>query len=362
MTNLKRNYTTIDEEETALNNFIADRGANFKEFLSFPSYQGKEENLNIAAKWLNIENIRNSNTVDIIECTSANHSLSNLLQVLKLHFESIIVEPFTYQAFKTIAENYGFKLYSSEFDTDGLTLNGLKSIVEKTNSKLIYLQPTIHNPTCVVMPLKRRKEIADFAQENGLYIIEDDAYRFLHPDAPLRFLDLLPEYTFHIYSLSKPFNPLIKTSYLITPVKFKEELVDSVRLNSSGHSSLLSAIAVYLMETKVLDAIILKKQNLAKQVQDRIYPIIGHLSFQSSATSHHIWVKLPDGVESDDLTKELMQEKIFVLNGKDFAVENLSAKENYIRVSLGAEKEIGKIEQALKKIVSIIDNKQIKAH
>lgn len=355
MTDLKLNYPTIDAEEKALNNFIKGRKSFFKEFLSFPNYQGKVENLKIASKYLQIETYTNSNLLGIIECNSANHSLSCLLETLKQNQQSIITEPFTYPAFKTIALNNGFKLFPSEFDNDGLTLEGLEKVYIKTKSKLIYLQPTIQNPTCVVMPLERRIEIADFAKKNNIFIIEDDAYRFLHPNPPLRFLDLIPENTFHIFSLSKPFNPFLKTSYLITPSTFKNSITEKVRLNSSGHSSLLSDMAAYILQNNILNDIILQKQHMAIELQERLTPIIRNLSFQTFKTSFHIWIKLPERLESDILVNDLLENNIIVPNGRDFLVDNLQKGENFIRIALSAEKNIDKIEKALIEIVNSID-------
>jgi len=358
MTDLKLNYPTIDAEEIALNNFINDRKSSFQEFLSFPNYQGKKENLKIASKWLKIETYTNSNILDIVECNSANHSLSCLLQTLKHNHKSIITEPFTYPAFKTIALNKGFNLYPSEFDSEGLTVEGLEATFAKTKSKIIYLQPTIQNPTCVVMPLERRKSIVEFARKNEIFIIEDDAYRFLHPNPPLRFLDLIPENTFHIYSLSKPFNPFIKTSYLITPSAFKNSITENVRLNSSGHSSLLSGLSAYILENNILNNIIIQKQNVAIQLQERLLPLIKNLSFQTFDTSFHIWVKLPKKIESDVLVNDLLKNNIIVPNGNDFLVDNLFKKENFIRIALGAEKKIDKLEKALNAITNIIEEKK----
>jgi DNA-binding transcriptional MocR family regulator len=358
MTDLKLNYPTIDAEENALKNFITDKKSAFKEFLPFPNYQGNEENLRITSKWLNVESITRSNVSDIVECNSANHSLSCVLQILKQSHQSIITEPFTYPAFKSIALNNGFKLLPSEFDSEGLTIEGLEKNYALTKSKLIYLQPTLHNPTCVVMSLERRKLIAEFARQKNILIIEDDAYRFLHPNPPLRFLDLIPENTFHIFSLSKPFNPFIKTSYLIAPTIFKNSIIESVRLSSSGHSSLLSGIAAYLLDNNILNDIILQKQRLAIQLQERLTPLIKKLSFQTFNTSFHIWVKLPEEIKSDILEIELWKKKIMISNGKDFAVDNSQKGERFIRIAFGTEKNIDKIERALIEIVDMIDEKK----
>jgi DNA-binding transcriptional MocR family regulator len=208
------------------------------------------------------------------------------------------------------------------------------------------------------MPLERRKAIAEFVRQNDMLIIEDDAYRFLHPNPPLRFLDLIPENTFHIYSLSKPFNPFIKTSYLITPSIFKNSIIENVRLNSSGHSSLLSGMASFILDKDILKDIILQKQHLAIQLQERLIPLIENLSFQTFSTSFHIWIRLPEKIESDILVNDLLKNNIIVPNGNDFLVDNLQKGESFIRIALGAEKNIDKLEKALIELMNIIDEKK----
>src|SRR5687767_9619934 len=110
MTDLKLNYPTIEHEAAVLRDFLSNSHYKFEDFLSFPNYQGIEANLKTAARWLNIEEPVNSNLINVVECNSANHSLSCLLTTLKKNHQSIITEPFTYPAFKTIALNNGFKL------------------------------------------------------------------------------------------------------------------------------------------------------------------------------------------------------------------------------------------------------------
>ena len=354
MTDLKLNYPTIDAEEIVLQNFITENKANFKNYLRFPNYQGSKDDILIASNWLNIDKFVSSKIIDIIVCNSANHSLSCLLQTLKHTHKCIITEPFTYPAFKTIALNNGFELVASDFDNKGLTLEGLEKCYAKTKAKLIYLQPTIHNPTCVVMPLERRIEIAEFARKNDILLIEDDAYRFLHPNPPLRLLDLIPENTFHIFSLSKPFNPFVKTAYLTTPVAFKNEIVDSLRLTSSGSSSLLSSLSAYILTNNRVDNIIAEKRALAIHLQKAITPIIKNLSFQTFDTSFHMWLKLPHGIKSDRIVNELLGKSIVIPNGKDFAVNNSTEKENFIRIALGAEKNIEKLQTAITEVVHAI--------
>ncbi|WP_445452437.1 aminotransferase class I/II-fold pyridoxal phosphate-dependent enzyme [Flavobacterium sp. 25HG05S-40] len=311
-------------------------------------------NIKIAAKYLDLESLVDEEKIKIIESNSGNHSITCILQTLKQNHKSIITEPFTYSAFKTIALKEGYTLHASEFDDCGLTLNGLEKTFAKTKSKVIYLQPTIHNPTCVVMPYERRKSIADFAQKNDILIIEDDAYRFLHPNPPKRFLDILPENTIHIFSLSKPFNSFLKMSYIIAPSDYELDIKECIRLTSSGNSSILKDAAAHVMENSFLSEIILEKQMTCIALKKEVLPFFEELNFQTFSTSFHFWVKLPEGIISDKLIAELEKENIVVANGKDFYVGDTNEGEKYIRVALGTEKKIENIKIALLKLSEII--------
>lgn len=102
----------------------------------------------------------------------------------------------------------------------------------------------------------RRQELADLIK------LEDFGRPslFLHPRPPLRFLDLIPENTIHISSLSKPFNSRIKTAYAVLPVGLVNEVIGEVRLTSSGNSALLASFATHIMESDALEQVIVKKR------------------------------------------------------------------------------------------------------
>lgn len=46
----------------------------------------------------------------------------------------------------------------------------------------MYINPTGSNPTGVVIPLERRKEIYRIACEYNFLILDDDPYHFMHFD------------------------------------------------------------------------------------------------------------------------------------------------------------------------------------
>jgi DNA-binding transcriptional MocR family regulator len=270
MMDLKLNYPSIKEEAQVIRDFMDHQRDAISDLLKFPALTLNNESLSGLLKQLKLSTDIFPHVSHVMECNGANHALSCLLQVLKKEHHRIIAEPFTYPAFKSLALANGYELFSSEFDEHGLTMEGLEKTLAESNATVIYLQPTIHNPTCAVMPLERRKHLAEFARKKKIILIEDDAYRFLHPDPPLSFLDLCPGNTLQIVSLSKSFNPLVKTAYLIFPNVYTAAISEAVRLTSSGHSSLLSSLATYVCNSEALDKIIIQKRKLAERTPETI--------------------------------------------------------------------------------------------
>lgn len=353
MINLKLNYPSVPAEGVVIRNYFDSVAPRIDEVLNFPEYGGSIRNLNIAAKYLGIEPIYTSVT-SLVSCNSGNHALACIFHALRGRSPGIICEPFSYPPFMALAAQNGFKLFPAEFDEHGITTSGLEKAVAETKSKIVYLQPTIQNPTCAVMPLQRRQELASVVRQHGLLIIEDDAYRFLHPWPPPAFLSLIPEFTFHVFSLSKPFNPLIKTCFVALPTAYVAAVTNQVRFTSSGNSALLSDLSAYVLLNK-LDDIIRMKQDVARERQQKAASLLNGLRFSTYATSFHLWLELPDKFRSSDVSRRLAELNIGVPPGRESSVRNDDQGEHFIRIALGAEKDWNNIENALLKLRSILE-------
>ncbi len=351
MIDLKLNYPSVEQEVFVLRDYLKElSNRDSTDLFSFPPYQGTPKTLRTAAEWLNLA----PEISNIVLCNSANHALACVLGVLRPNHTTVLAEPFTYPAFKTLALRCGFQLKSCDFDDDGLTVEGIEKAVTETNSRLLYLQPTIHNPTCAVMPIERRRQIADFAQAKDLLLIEDDAYRFLHPNPPPSFLDLIPERTAHIASLSKPFNPLVKTAFLAVPARLTEAIVDWVRTTSSGNSSLLGDFANYILQKNILPEIVNAKQDSAFERQKIAGKIFERHVYRTFPSCFHLWLKLPEKIKASQIAAQAVAENVSIASGADFALDAFEAGEQFIRLSLGAEREVCKLEEGLQTVADLL--------
>ena len=74
-------------------------------------------------------------------------------------------------------------------DDEGLKLDELQATIDRLESegrrvKLIYTQPTFHNPTGLTMTLQRRLDLIEVAARKQVLLMEDHAYSELYFDGP----------------------------------------------------------------------------------------------------------------------------------------------------------------------------------
>ncbi|WP_165423601.1 PLP-dependent aminotransferase family protein [Ktedonosporobacter rubrisoli] len=343
MFDLRLNYPLIGEEAALIEHCIHSMPSNeLEQRLLLPSWSGALQDRVLAAQWLGL-----SGEESISICMSAHHALIALAFAAELRGATIVTEDYTYPGFKAIADLFEIGLLPCETDAYGLVPDALKALCAQHSARALYIQPTIHNPLGILMPLQRRQEIADLAQRYGLFIIEDDAYRFLAKDAPARFYDLVPQQTAFIMSLTKPVSPALKIAYLLAPPQLAPALATAIRLTSSGASALLSGVASKLIHEGLIDQLIRRKRQEAAVRQIAAKQILVDLSLQSHSTSYHIWLRLPEGLQAPQLERALRKHDVAIVSGEEFAVEQHKGSQ-YIRIALGGEAEQLRLEQGIR--------------
>ncbi len=155
------------------------------------------------------------------------------------------VEPLTYPGFLVAAQQLGLRLVGLDVDADGVTPESVERSHRETGATLIYLNPTLQNPTGTTMPEARREAIAAILLQLGLTLIEDDPYRYLLNDAPPPIATFTGgERTYYMTSLSKYLRPSLRTSFVVPPHEHDAAALQSaLRASSMGCSILLAAVA-----------------------------------------------------------------------------------------------------------------------
>ena len=129
-------------------------------------------------------------------------------------------------------------------DDDGMRPDALEAACGSGNVQLIYLNPTLQNPTTHTMPEARRRDIARVARQHGVLIVEDDPYWLLTPDAPPPLAAIDPGQTVYIATLAKCLSPGLRTAYVVAPDgELQESILAALRAITLMASPIATALA-----------------------------------------------------------------------------------------------------------------------
>lgn len=153
---------------------------------------------------------------------AGNEYLENLLSQMLGSRKKVLMDDPTYlQAYRTFA-NMGYDVKTAAIGEKGMAIEQ----VRKIQPDIIYVMPSHQFPLGVVMPLKERLELLQWASEaDGRYLIEDDhdsEYRYRGKPIPsLQSIDH-SERVIYLGTFSKSIAPSLRISYMVLPEHLME--------------------------------------------------------------------------------------------------------------------------------------------
>lgn len=134
----------------------------------------------------------------------------------------IAMEEPGYDQSRITINNNGLQVCPIVLDQHGLDACALAA----SGVSAAYTTPSHQFPTGVVMPLSRRRQLAEWAGNSDAYIIEDDySCHFQHDLNPIPSIQSLgPDRVFYIGGFSDILFPCIRVSYMVVPEKLLDRL------------------------------------------------------------------------------------------------------------------------------------------
>ncbi|MBP6563274.1 MAG: PLP-dependent aminotransferase family protein, partial [Neisseriaceae bacterium] len=182
----------------------------------------------MATQWLKLSQV--TTTADQVLITNgAQHGLFCALSALCRSGDGIAAEHLSYPGLTMAARTLGLRLHGLAMDEQGLMPEALLALIAKSKPRLLYLSPTIHNPTTLTMPAARRQALADICRQHGIGIVQDEALGVLSDSDLPSFTTLLPEATVLLSCLSKAISPGLRIGYVAAPLPWVPLLAASLR-------------------------------------------------------------------------------------------------------------------------------------
>ncbi|MFW5748552.1 MAG: PLP-dependent aminotransferase family protein [Chloroflexota bacterium] len=171
-----------------------------------------------------------------IQCSPSNvlvtggtqQALDLVIQALLSEGDTLVTENPTYIGMIDIARTRRVNIHGICCDEQGIRLDMLENYVIDHDPRLIYVMPTFQNPTGSEMPLHRRRQLLNLANDYNIPILEDAVYHEFRYEGealpPLKALDDTG-IVIHASGFTKMLLPGVRIGYLITDGRYYQRLV-----------------------------------------------------------------------------------------------------------------------------------------
>lgn len=257
-----------------------------------------------------------------------------------------------------------FSLFQADYltvplDKEGMKVELLPEILEKSDVKFIYIMPDFQNPSGLTLSLERRQKLLEIAYQYEIPIIEDDAYgelRYSGKSLPtLKELDKR-EQVIYMGSFSKVLSPGMRVSTLIAPGGVMEKLVFAKQAADLHTNNLAQRIVYEFLRRDLLDPHIQviiknyrKRRDTMFQAMERYFP--AGVKWTKPDGGIFLWVTLPQGMDATELFEKSVQAKVAYVPGSCYYAKG--GGENTMRVNFSACNE-EKIEEGIKRLARVI--------
>ncbi len=267
----------------------------------------------------------------ILITLGAQNALWLTAQILLTQRRTAVLEDPCYPALRDILSQSRCHIAPVPVDHDGLPPD-----LVPDGTDVIFTTPSHQCPTTATMPMDRRRALLDRARDLGALIVEDDyefEMSFLRPPtAALKSLDRDGR-VIYVGSFSKSLFPGLRLGYLVGSEPFIREaraLRASVLRHPPGH---IQRTAAYFLSLGHYDALIRRMGHALHERRNVIETAIAEhgleIAGQGTFGGSSLWMRAPDGVDSDSLAAHLKEQSVLIEPGAPFFAEPENARAFY---------------------------------
>jgi 2-aminoadipate transaminase len=284
-------------------------------------------------------------SVDEVLITSGSQQGVDLVSRLLLdRGDRVIVENPTYLAGLQSFDGYEAMPVAVPSDAQGLCVDGLDVVLDAQHPALIYLVPDFQNPAGTTLAADRRAPLMELARRHGVPVLEDDPYgeiRFAGRPAPM-LAALDPDQVIQLGTFSKTLVPGIRLGW----IRASREIIGRLTILKQAadlHTSTLSQRAVArLLETfdydahlEVLRGVYRSRCTAMNRALARAMPREAQWVLPEGGL--FLWVRLPPGIQDDDVFRAAIARRVAVVPGHAFFVGQ--DQHTHIRLSFSNRSE-----------------------
>lgn len=270
-------------------------------------------------------------------------------------------EESSFDKLSTICTAYGNPYNFIPIDESGLIVDELK----KSATDIVHVSPSNHFPTGIVMPIKRRLELMEWAYESdNRYIIEDDY------DSEFRYKGkyIAPIYTedvnnkvIYMNTFSKTMVPSLRISYMVLPVDILERYKETMSFYSCTVSSFEQYALARFISGGYFERHINRIKNYYKKLRVQIINAIIESSIGeiSEIVEHHsgthFLLKVKTDLSEEEINEKCLENDLHILTYADYIKDDTDSDKSMTLVINYAGINPERIDDVIKRIERVFE-------
>lgn len=255
-------------------------------------------------------------------------------------------------------------------DAHGMNIDELeKKLIEYRDKndpiKIVYVVPTFQNPTGVTMPEARRKRLVELAKKYDFFIIEDNPYgelRYSGEQIDMIIAHDIPgeDYgnTIYLGTFSKTISPGFRVGWVVGQKNLIKKIVVAKQSLDLCTNVFSQAIIAEFLNQDLMDEhkehikeVYKHKRDIMLASMKKYLP--AEVTWTQPDGGLFLWVTLPLGMDTKELLKKAVDNKVAFVPGNSFATDgNIK---NSMRLNFSNETDENIVE-GIKRLGEVIKN------
>ena len=314
---------------------IAKDAAHLAPLLTYPPYPGHPAHREALAAWLDgfagpVEAGR------ILPCQGTQNGMAAALASVTRPGDSLLVEALSYASNQGLAMRLGLKLLPVASDAEGALPESIEAQCRAHRPTAIVLSPDLQNPTLATASAERRESIVTLARAHDLAIVEDAVYAPVAATGLPALVQLAPERTLLVTSISKFLAPGLRFGCVVAPPGRMASLISAQAHLAVGVSPLIAETFTRLQRAGVFEQALAEQHAALERRRAVALEALDGLAVSSAGNALHVLLELPGGLDPAATVLRLANAGIHTTPLTVFAVGRTPVPP-MLRLSLGAE-------------------------
>ena len=291
---------------------------------------------------------------NILFSNGGQNAIVAVLASLLNHGDKIGTPPHSYSDIKSASVRLGVQLIPLKLTDEEIDCEALIYACKNYNLKSVYIIPDHQNPTTHTMSEAARKELAEIARAQDIFIIEDGTYHLMS-ERLKPIASYAPERTIYIANLSKAITPGLRLAFISVPPQYRASVSNALYTMNVCVSTLMAELTSRMIVSGQIDTILDAHREKTLLRNTLINKHLSGYDCRGDLSCIFRWLYLPEGISGAEFEALALEHGVQVYSAERFAIGNASP-DRAVRLAVCGPESPEELERGVLILKQLLDN------